>query len=59
MDYTREMMSKKATIILLVVIAVLSILRAVFFPSNRYGIDRDDSNAYTEYLKKNNIEQKK
>ena len=45
-------MSKKATIILLVVIAVLSILRAVFFPSNRYGID-------TEYLKKNNIEQKK
>ncbi|MBQ6463686.1 MAG: hypothetical protein IJJ59_10220 [Pseudobutyrivibrio sp.] len=53
------MMSKKATIILLVVIAVLSILRAVFFPSNRYGIDRDDSNAYTEYLKKNNIEQKR
>ena len=53
------MMSKKATIILLVVIAVLSILRAVFFTSNRYGIDRDDSNVYTEYLKKNNIEQKK
>lgn len=52
-------MGKKATIILLVVIAVLSILKVVFFPSHRYGIDRDDNNAYTEYLKKNNIEHKK
>ena len=53
------MMSKKATILLLVTIAVLSILRVVFFPSHRYEIDRDDNNAYTEYLKKNNIEQKR
>lgn len=52
-------MNKRILIVLLIVVATLSFFRAVFFPSHRYGIDRDENNVYTEYLKKNNIEQKK
>ena len=52
-------MDKRAIIALLIFIAVLSVLRAVFFKSSRYTYDRDRGNAYTEYLKSHNIEQKK
>ena len=50
--------NKTGIILIIVVVVVLSILRAVFFPSPRYTVNRDKENAYTEYLKKNNIDQK-
>ncbi|WP_167511319.1 hypothetical protein [Pseudobutyrivibrio xylanivorans] len=51
-------MNKKTVIALIVFIVVLSILRAIVLPSPRFTPNRDKENAYTEYLKKNNIEQK-
>lgn len=52
------MNNKKAIIVLLILVGILSVARAILFPSPRFLIDRDEENAYTEYLNKNNINQK-
>jgi len=46
------------SIIVIVLACVLGIARAYIQPSPRYTPHRDENNAYTEYLKKNNINQK-
>lgn len=58
MKNNNKMSNNMAALIIVVVCILLAILRVCIFPSPRYNINRDKENAYTEYLKKNNINQK-